>query len=453
MLRFKLGPIPVEVHPGHFLMAAALGMPPRLGPNGASELIGQLLPWIAIVFVSVLFHELGHALVALRFGYRPQIELLWSGGLTHPNATAPIPWLKDIALTLAGPVFGLILGGVAFLAATWLQPPGTMGELLSTLISVNLYWSIFNLLPVLPMDGGRIVGTALTRFFGRRGFLMSQLLALVLAGSLALLFATILRNTYGAAILGLFALRAGGQIAAYFRGRRPEGGGPDSVPLARARELYQQGKLDEARASAEQILDSEAGAQVRSKAHHLLGWLAIKEGQGRRALDHFSQVQGQPVEPQALGAAFSLLGDELRAIPFWELAFRESRDPTVLHEWAGSLIRADRVEEARKLPGVDPAAAYACAERVFFIRGNFSEAARVGLAALEQYPSAEAAYNTACALARSGDRERAVGVLEHAAELGFHDEGLAESDSDLALLHGMERFEAWLDKLRKIQVH
>jgi len=453
MLRFKLGSIPVEVHPSHFLMAAVLGMPPVGGPHGASGLIGQLVPWMAIVFVSVLFHELGHALVSLGFGYRPQIQLLWSGGLTHPNAPAPIPWLKDIALTLAGPIFGLVLGGAAYLAESWLQPRGAVGEMVSTLYAVNVYWSLFNLLPVLPMDGGRIVGTALTRFFGRRGLLISQLLAFVLAGSMAVLFATIGHNTYAAMLCGLFALQAGSQIAAYFRGRGPEDRGPHSLPLARARELYQQGKLEEAKASAEQVLDSEAGAQVRSKAHHLLGWLAIKEGQGRRALDHFSQVQGQPVEPQALGAAFSLVGDELRAIPFWELAFRESRDATVLHEWAGSLIRADRVDEARKLQGVDPAAAFACAERVFFIRGNFSEAARVGLAALEQYPSAEAAYNTACALARSGDREGAVQLLERAAELGFRDGGLGESDSDLASLHGIERFEAWLDKLRKIQVH
>src|SRR5712692_11355458 len=129
--------------------------------------------------------------------------------------------------------------------------------MVSTLYAVNVYWSLFNLLPVLPMDGGRIVGTALTRFFGRRGFLISQLLALVLAGSLALLFATLGHNTYAAMLCALFALQAGGQIAAYFRGRGPEGGGPDSGPLARARDLYQQGKLDEARASAEQILDSE----------------------------------------------------------------------------------------------------------------------------------------------------------------------------------------------------
>src|SRR5260370_12300187 len=110
MLRFKLGPIPVQVHPGHFLMAAALGMPQGLGPNVASELIGQLVPWIAIVFVSVLFHELGHALIALRFGYRPQIELLWSGGGRPSHTPPPLPrfWGYAVPLSraLSAPVSG-----------------------------------------------------------------------------------------------------------------------------------------------------------------------------------------------------------------------------------------------------------------------------------------------------------------------------------------------------------
>src|SRR5260370_34389417 len=121
MLRFKLGPIPVQVHPGHFLMAAALGMPQGLGPNVASELIGQLVPWIAIVFVSVLFHELGHALVALRFGYRPQIELLWSGGVCDPPKTARHPPAQGVAPTLARPVFLRLLRGGARIASLALQ--------------------------------------------------------------------------------------------------------------------------------------------------------------------------------------------------------------------------------------------------------------------------------------------------------------------------------------------
>ena len=66
--------------------------------------------------------------------------------------------------------------------------------------------------------------------------------------------------------------------------------------------------------------------------------MALKEGEGRRALDEFSQVQGRPIEPQAIAAAFSLIGDDARGIPLWEQAARQTRDPTILHEWAGALV-------------------------------------------------------------------------------------------------------------------
>jgi Flp pilus assembly protein TadD len=255
-------------------------------------------------------------------------------------------------------------------------------------------------------------------------------------------------------LLGLFAVRTVGRIADYFRGEAPAGSDPGEGVLNTARELYRQGKVDEARLSSQGILESEAAsAKVRSGAHHLLGWIAIKEGQGRLALDHFSQVQGQPVEPQALAAAFSLVGDDVRSVAFWELAFRETRDRTVLHEWAGALIRSGRTKEALRLPKVDPADAYACAERVLFIRGNFSEAAKVGLAAMTDYPRAEIAYDTACALARAGDRAGALQLLEQAAHMGFKDVRFAASDSDLGSLHGFPGFQAWLERLGKSSAH
>src|SRR5580658_9638026 len=102
---FSLLGFPVRVRL-EFMIIAAL-----LGPAGANAL--QIASWVGVVSVSVLFHELGHALVARRYGYRPWIELYGMGGLTHLERledTANPAWTSDLAIAIAGPLFGLALG-------------------------------------------------------------------------------------------------------------------------------------------------------------------------------------------------------------------------------------------------------------------------------------------------------------------------------------------------------
>src|SRR5262249_33939635 len=153
--------------------------------------------------------------------------------------------------------------------------------------------------------------------------------------------------------------------------------------------------------------------------------------------------------PPSRAAHLSLLGDEPRAVPPWEEAYRPTQDPGVLQEWAGALIRAGRTAEAERLPGVDLASAYAAAEKMAFLRGAFSEAARFGEESFRRRPTPEGAYDVACALARAGDSRKAVEYLERAKELGYSDVDAAATDPDLASLHGLPAFDTWLSSLRK----
>jgi len=449
MLRFRIWRIPVEVHPSHFLVAALFGYASLDWRDTRQDTL-LLISWVAIVFVSVLLHELGHALAARSFGYRPRIELVWMGGLTHPNAGAPIPWYRDVLLTLAGPGLGLLFGLACVLIEQTTPPPsGYLHRVLANLIWVNIGWSLINLAPVPPMDGGKIATVVLIRLFGRRGFLFAQLISL---GTCVVLFAWLFavsgQQPYLVILVVIFGLRALGGVTAYFRGEIPDPNSAALIPFGNAQNLYRQNQLPAAKQLAEQALAAATSdPKLRSRIHHLLGWIAVKEGNGRGALEHFSLVEGQAVEPHALAAAYSLAGDETRARELWKVAYEQSHDPTILHEWAGALIRDNRVADARKLPGVDMSLAYTCAERVFFIRGQFAAAAQVGLAALEEYPSAETAYDVACSMARAGDAEGALRLLDRAAELGFRKRAVAEVDPDLALLHADPRFETWLDRL------
>jgi Zn-dependent protease len=459
MLRFRLGPIPVEVHPSHLLIAAVFGLM-RLGGQDPSRWPGRELAspdalthlgtavavvaiWVALVFVSVLVHELGHALVSLAFRYHPSIQLVGLGGLTKPNAQGPIPWHKDVALTVAGPLVGASLGGLCLLALFGMpQRSGVVAYTLSLGALTNFYWAVLNLLPIQPLDGGRIAAAVLTRLFGKAGLAAAQVLAIAMcAATIYFLWP----NPFSL-LFALFGFQSVRVLGALWRGEEV---GPQSAELRQTEALFHSGELKRARERAEALIASDPKPALRSRAHHLLGWIALKEGEGRRALDHFSQMQGRAVEKHALAAAFSLVGDDARALPLWKLAYEGSHDPTILHEWAGALLRAGQVEEASRLPGVDLGKAYACAERVAFLRGNFTRAAELGLSALDRHPSAEGAYDVACALARAGDLDRAVLVLGRARDLGFTDAGYARTDSDLAALHGHPGFERWLLSLGK----
>jgi Zn-dependent protease len=460
MFRFRVGPIPVEVHRSHLLTAAFFGILALGNTSGAgwpgralassdsvvrwSTSVAVVAIWVAIVFVSVLIHELGHAWVSLAYRYRPTIQLVGMGGLTSPNAPGPIPWHREVLLTAAGPLMGAALGVLCVVGARTVgQGSEAAFFALALAARANFFWAGVNLLPVLPLDGGRISAALFTRFLGKRGLAAAQVLAIATCGAVIFWYWPDLLIT---AFFVLFGMQAVRTLNALWRG---EGVPAVSDELQQMAALFKAGDLKQARERAETLIATNPSPGLRSRAHHLLGWISLKEGEGRRALDHFSQVQGLPLEKHALAAAFSLVGDDARAIPLWQQAYESSRDPTILHEWAGALLRAGRLDDASRLPGVDLGKAYACAERVAFLRGNFTRAAELGLSALDRHPSAEGAYDVACALARAGDLDRAVLVLERARDLGFADAAYARTDADLAALHGHPGFERWLDALSK----
>jgi len=456
----------VQVHGSHLLFSALLGWswrPPSHGAWPASVLADPSLPgqaaamagWVALfvvmAFVSILAHELGHAFVSLAFGYRPTVDLVALGGLTRPNANETVPWFKEVTLTLAGPGMGLVLCLLSVIGGHLVPGGTTLSLVLNQMALMNGVWSIFNLLPIAPLDGGQVATAVLIRMFGRVGFLFAQVLTLLLAAGLGL-FALSTGGALTLMLVVMVGIRAVQMISAYHRGEIPalEPTHPSEVVFRETVSLFQAGRTDEAQRMGERALGLEMTPSLRSRYQHLLGWAAVKLGEGRRALDHFSQVgAGVQVEPQALAAAFSLVGDEARAIPLWAQAAEETRDATVLHEYAGAMLRAGREAEARTLPGVDAGVAWACAERLLFLRGDFAAAAAAGEAAFRERATVQAAYDVACAWARAGQAETALDWLERAGSLGFRDVHYAETDEDLRALHGSPGFSAWLDGLRQ----
>src|SRR5512147_1097403 len=108
-LRFSIAGIPVRVHPSFWLIALIFG---------ASGDVLLLPIWVLVVFVSILIHELGHALAFRRYGQRSRIVLHFAGGLTIPE---PVSWgstYANVGLTPNQQIFISIAGlGAGFLFA------------------------------------------------------------------------------------------------------------------------------------------------------------------------------------------------------------------------------------------------------------------------------------------------------------------------------------------------
>jgi Zn-dependent protease len=123
-----------------------------------------ILMWLSLVvllFGSVLLHELGHALTARRFGIHTQdIILTPLGGMARVLSMPRNP-KQEIAIAIAGPIVSISLAGLAFLASFPLVffpfAPPIVHEAVLILFWTNLMLALFNLVPALPMDGGRVL--------------------------------------------------------------------------------------------------------------------------------------------------------------------------------------------------------------------------------------------------------------------------------------------------------
>jgi Zn-dependent protease/predicted transcriptional regulator len=119
----------------------------------------------------VLLHELGHAIVASRFGIRTtEIVMFPIGGLSRMER--PLPPTAEIWVSLAGPLVNILLaaGIFGFMIATHETTPVRVSDLiepngksaLALLLYGNILLAVFNLLPAFPMDGGRILRALLS---------------------------------------------------------------------------------------------------------------------------------------------------------------------------------------------------------------------------------------------------------------------------------------------------
>jgi Zn-dependent protease len=147
---------PVEINLSFLLLLAVVFI--AVGGTGGVALGIGAVAIVLLAFASVLLHELGHALVARRLGVHVSgIELSFLGGAAK-MMQMPRSADHEIAIAAAGPAVSLMLAGAGFGLGAALHVP-----LLVTIGSINIVIAAFNLIPALPMDGGRILRALLSR--------------------------------------------------------------------------------------------------------------------------------------------------------------------------------------------------------------------------------------------------------------------------------------------------
>jgi Zn-dependent protease len=166
-LHFRVFGFPVRVSP-YFWVGTLILHLGRGGPVAPAD----AAIWVAVVFVSILVHELGHAFLQRYYRGHPWITLYGFGGFSSCGDCDPRP-RAQIIIALAGPLAGFLFAAIIILLMavsghfdgfqlSWL-PVGLMplespyaNLTVFYLLYVNIWWGIINLLPVYPLDGGRV---------------------------------------------------------------------------------------------------------------------------------------------------------------------------------------------------------------------------------------------------------------------------------------------------------
>ncbi len=271
------GRIPIRIHPLFWLMAGAIGVL----YSGDGD-INHILIWIVVIFISVLVHEFGHALTGLAFGQSVSIDLIALGGLTQRQGP-PLSLFKEFLIVLNGPMAGFCLFIVCYaLFSIYHDPTSLMTYALGAAVNVNFFWTLVNLLPIQPLDGGKLLVIFMEALFGLRGVKIGYFIGVLLASALGLFYFAIGAMLPGAILLMLaFESYRTWQGSLVMTDKDRDSHLLDL--LKSAENLLTMGKIDQAEHLLKQIRSEVKAGFLFLATTQLLGQIAAKKGDFHQA--------------------------------------------------------------------------------------------------------------------------------------------------------------------------
>jgi Zn-dependent protease len=377
---FRIAGIPVKIQPVFLMLIIFIGLfyPPAF-----------IVTWVLIATFSVLVHEFGHAFAFRAFGLKPRITLHAMGGLTSASGDSSSPAFtpgRSIVTSFAGPLSALVLFGIPALWYAGLhgldpwagfKPShaslSASQVIIGQIVYVNVGWSILNLLPVLPLDGGNITASMCELVVPTKGRRVANVLSIVFA-----------------AVLGLWAMKYVGVIGMVFAivfigmnigelSRRDESPLDDQLNDAFSALL----NFDPVRADhlAQTVIVSNPSPARLGWAIELSAWARIASGDYWGA-QHVLVTMPPGTAPSASirGALALALGNVAEGVSTltWALAFDPSKNARVLGALAAAQSgQAVAIAHELVLMGPDGVEAAHAFARMLDYAGHRSEGAEV----------------------------------------------------------------------------
>ncbi len=159
---FKFWGHPIYMEPIFLLLVAFFVF------TGVQTLDGfmQGLVWIPVLFVGILWHEIGHALAIEKYGYgKSDIVLQGLGGVTINKRRGHASPERSIVISVAGPIFSLSLTLIFGVAAAVYPGDDILNYFFFMMALANGVWAVFNMLPIFPLDGGNVMLSLFRKFY------------------------------------------------------------------------------------------------------------------------------------------------------------------------------------------------------------------------------------------------------------------------------------------------
>jgi Zn-dependent protease len=422
---FRIFGIPVRIEPVFWIITVLFAV--------QYEEIQLIVAWVLAVLISLLVHELGHAVTLKVMGQPSAIVLHAFGGVTvSPRRVSTKT--RSIIVSIAGSATAFVVLGLpldALKDTPWYDQQETFVRALVFFGAfVNLWWSLANLLPIRPLDGGNVV----TELFG----LTTARWLSVITGAAAAVFAF----SRGYDFAAFFA--AGLAVFNFIEERNSQRGSHTAPFDVEAPDAESRGRGRRPRAPAPRghlhAVPPMAPAQPSTldrAAVESRAWATLRDGRPEAALAALEPFTRDPQLDPFLRAALALgsghpdLADEL-----FERAYVANPGgppnlivATMLAEHGRAVSVAQRLV-AKGGPGIDAAGSL---QTHLHYASCFREAAEVGELVFSGAPSspAQTAFEVACSWARAGSGDEAVRWVETAIDSGFTSARLLDGEPDL----------------------
>lgn len=157
MIRFTIFGIPVEIQTWFWITMAIFGYMTFSGESNTQTLFLCMSLFILAGLLSILVHELGHALVGMCFRAKPYIVLQSLGGYAaFPNTQ--FTRTQSFLVTAAGPAIQILLGVISFTVLEYCPEEKELFRVFFKVLAIiSILWAVLNLVPVFPLDGGRMM--------------------------------------------------------------------------------------------------------------------------------------------------------------------------------------------------------------------------------------------------------------------------------------------------------